>query len=105
MTHVNLDQIYDVFHVSALSSLETGEVTALRRSEWVKGETSCSICSPVRIDFSNKGHGDREIDEFTIGHADFERLCQSERREVSYQRASTLDCDMFFKVKKLTAPS
>ena len=37
-------------------------------------------CLPVRIDFTNKGHGDREIDEFTVGHADFERLGDNKRR-------------------------
>lgn len=73
--------------------------------EWVKGEMRFLMCSPVRIDFSNKGDGYREINEFTVGHADFERLRKSKRRESIHQSTSTLDCAMFFRVKKLTAPS
>jgi hypothetical protein len=63
------------------------------------------MCSPVRIDFSDQGHGDREIDEFTIGHSDFKRLGQDKRRDFIYESASTFDCDIFLRVKKLTAPS
>lgn len=74
MTHVDLNQINDVFHISTLTLLETSEVTAQRRSEWVKVRNAGIVRSPVRIDFSNEIHGDREIDEFTVGHADFEGL-------------------------------
>lgn len=48
------------------------------------------MCSPVGVDFSDEGHGDREIDEFAVGHADFERLGQSERRDFVYPKRKHL---------------
>jgi len=63
------------------------------------------MCSPVWVDSSDEVHGDRVINEVSIGHADLECLRQNERRIFLCQNASTLDWDIFFKVKKLTAPS